>query len=112
MLKKIISAGLIIFIVLSLAASSAYCDDALRKLGRGIANCLTFPLEIVEQIKRTNLSDGPNAALTSGLLKGIGMMVVRAATGIYEVITFPIPLPKHYEPILKDPEFFCEETNW
>ncbi len=112
MSKKIIAAGLIVFIILGMAASSAYCDDALRKLGRGLANCVTFPLEIIEQVKRTNLSDGPNAAFTVGILKGLGMMVVRAGVGVYEVATFPVPLPKHYEPILKDPEFFCDETNW
>ncbi len=112
MFKKIISTGLIVIFVLSMAVSSAYCDDALKKLGRGISNCITFPFEIIEQIKRTNLSDGPMAAFTWGLLKGVGMTGVRAVVGVYEVATFPIPLPKHYEPILKDPEFFFEETNW
>lgn len=111
MFKKIISAGLIVFIILSMAVSSAYCDDALKKLGRGLANCATFPLEIIEQIKRTNASDGPTAAYTVGILKGVSMMVVRAAAGVYEVVTFPVPLPKQYEPILSDPEFFFEDTN-
>ncbi len=112
MLKKIISVGLIIFLVMSVVATNAYCDDALKKLGRGLCNCITFPFEIFEQIKRTNLSDGPMAGWTWGLLKGIGMTGVRAVVGVYEVATFPLPLPKHYEPILKDPEFFFEDTNW
>ena len=112
MFKKILSAGLVIFIILSMITSSAYCDDALKKLGRGICNCVTFPFEIFEQIKRTNLSDGPMAGWTWGLLKGVGMTGVRAVVGVYEVVTFPVPLPKHYAPILKDPEFFAEEMNW
>jgi len=112
MYKRILSAGLVFLFILSMAVPSAYCDDALKKLGRGLCNCLTFPLEIIEQVKRTNLSDGPLAGCTYGLLKGIGMMGVRAMVGVYEVATFPVPLPKNYEPILKDPEFFSEETNW
>ena len=112
MFKKIISAGLIVLLVLSMTASIAYCDDALKKLGRGLANCITFPFEIFEQIKKTNLSDGPIAGWTWGLLKGVGMTGVRAVVGVYEVATFPVPLPKNYEPILKDPEFFAEDMNW
>ena len=84
----------------------------MKKLGRGFCNCITFPFEIFEQIKRTNLSDGPMAGWTWGLLKGVGMTVIRAGVGVYEVATFPVPFPKHYEPILKDPEFFAEEMNW
>ena len=34
----------------------------------------------------------------------------RAVVGAYEVVTFPIPLPSDYEPILTDPEFFGEEA--
>lgn len=112
MYKKIMAAGLMVVLVLSMAVSNAYCDDALKKLGRGFCNCITFPLEIFEQVKRTNLSEGPMAALTYGLLKGIGMTVARAGVGVYEVVTFPIPLPKEYKPILTEPEFFFEETNW
>jgi hypothetical protein len=40
------------------------------------------------------------------------MMCVRAVVGVYEIATFPIPLPKGYGPILKDPEFFFEEMIW
>ncbi|MCX5679558.1 MAG: hypothetical protein NTZ95_02675 [Candidatus Omnitrophica bacterium] len=73
MFKKILSTGLIVLFVLSMIASSAYCDDALKKLGRGLANCVTFPIEIIEQVKRVNLSDGPTAAYTYGLLKGVSI---------------------------------------
>jgi putative exosortase-associated protein (TIGR04073 family) len=110
--KKILLVALIALVVSSVLSSNAYCDNALKKLGRGTANCVTFPLELIEQIKRTNNSDGPIAAFSYGILKGAGMMVLRAVVGVYEVATFPIPLPKHYEPILKDPEFFFEDTNW
>lgn len=110
-MKRLIVLSLVILSVLMMT-KTAYCDDALKKLGRGLSNCLTCPVEIFEQIKRVNNSDGPTAALTYGVLKGIGMTVVRAAVGVYETATFPVPLPREYKPILTDPEFFFENTNW
>jgi putative exosortase-associated protein (TIGR04073 family) len=83
--------------------------DALRKLGRGASNCATFPLEIFNQISKTNNSDGPMAALSYGLAKGVIMTGYRAVVGVYEVLTFPIPFPQYYKPILVDPEFMLED---
>jgi putative exosortase-associated protein (TIGR04073 family) len=93
-------------------AAPASCDPALKKLGRGICNMLTFPWEMVEQVKRVNVSDGPFAAFTYGILKGAVMTCTRAAVGVYETATFLIPFPKDYKPILKDPEFVFEDMNW
>lgn len=91
------------------------CDkpkgDMLRKLGRGLANCLTFPVEIPNRISDVNNADGPMAAITYGLVKGIVMSLFRASVGAYEVVTFPIPFPDGYRPIIKDPEFILEDWN-
>ncbi len=84
-------------------------NDAWKKLGRGVCNILTFPLEIPAQISKVNITDGPMAALTWGVLKGVGMTGLRALVGVYETITFPMPIPQGYEPILTDPEFFFED---
>lgn len=84
-------------------------NDAWKKLGRGLCNMLTFPLELPSQISKVNLTDGPMAAFTWGLLKGVGMTGFRALVGAYEVVTFPMPLPAGYAPILTDPEFFFED---
>ena len=93
-------------------AAAGYCQDYTKKLGRGLANVITFPLEVPEQITRVNESDGPTAAITYGLLKGLGMMLVRAAAGVYEIATFPFPVPKDYKPLLTDPEFLLSDKNW
>lgn len=85
--------------------------DPLRKLGRGIANCLTFPIEIPNQISKTNNNDGPVAAISYGAAKGIVMGIFRMVVGGYEVLTFLIPLPEWYRPILTDPEFMLENWN-
>lgn len=88
------------------------CDkpkgDPLRKLGRGLSNCLTFPIEIPNQISKTNNNDGPMAAFTYGVVKGLIMSLFRAVVGVYEIGTFPIPFPDSYRPILTDPEFMLE----
>ena len=85
--------------------------DAMRKLGRGLLNCLTFPLELPKQISKTNSSDGLIAAFTYGFVKGLVMGMFRAVAGAYEVATFPIPLPEYYKPILRDPEFMLGGWN-
>jgi len=109
--RMIVIIGLIILLAAA-AAAPAYCDDALKKLGRGLCNIVTFPFELVAQPSYVNNTDGPMAASTWGVVKGIGMSVVRAAVGVYEVATFPIPFPKEYKPILTSPEFFFEKENW
>jgi len=84
-----------------------YCNGPMRKLERGMCNLLTFYFEIYNQIQKTDEKDGMAKAVTSGFLQGIFMTVARVAVGLYETVTFPFPVPKGYEPILKDPEFFC-----
>lgn len=85
--------------------------DPMRKLGRGLANCITFPIEIPNRISDVNNSDGPIAGITYGLVKGIVMSAFRVLIGAYEIATFPIPIPSGYRPIIKDPEFILEDWN-
>ena len=101
-----------VFALIIALASPAYCGDPVKKLGRGLCNIGTFIFELPLQISRVNQSDGPMAGCTWGVLKGIGMSGVRLMAGAYETVTFPFPVPKDYEPILKDPEFMFEEQNW
>jgi putative exosortase-associated protein (TIGR04073 family) len=44
---------------------------------------------------------------TVGLGKGLGHTLLRMGTGVYEVVTFPFPLPEGYRPIV-EPEFVWE----
>jgi len=112
MARRAISIGLIVILFVMLFTAPGYCDDKLKKLGRGICNSLTFPFEVPLQISRVNNTDGPMAAGSWGLLKGVGMAGVRLAAGLYEVVTFPFPMPENYGPILTDPEFMFEQENW
>lgn len=111
MAKKLFATALILSSMIIWAVPS-FCDTPTTKLGRGLANVLTFPLEVPEQISRTNNSDGPFAATTVGVLKGFGWAVGRACVGLYEAATFMIPFPRDYKPILRDPEYFLETSNY
>ena len=112
MARRAILIGIIISLFVVVFAVPGYCDDPLKKLGRGICNTITFPFEFFLQVSRINNTDGPMAAATWGVLKGVGMSCIRLGVGAYEVVTFPFPMPKDYAPILKDPEFMFEEANW
>jgi putative exosortase-associated protein (TIGR04073 family) len=104
---------LVALTVLLVAGSSqpAFCGDSITKLGRGLSNIVTFPLEIPEQISRVNNSDGPFAASTVGVLKGLGSAVGRVCVGLYETVTFMLPCGNEYKPILNDPEYFLENSS-
>ena len=85
-------------------SSIAFADDPFTKLGRGVANSLTGWLELPKNIYSTSVEDNALAGLTIGVAKGAGMTIVRTATGLYEVATFPFPLPQDYKAIL-EPEY-------
>jgi len=104
--------GLIIAVVMVMVlamATASYAQDPAKKLGRGLANILTGWIELPKNIYDTSVEDNPLAGLTIGLAKGVGMTIVRTGAGIYEVVTFPFPIPEDYGPVL-EPEFvFSEE---
>lgn len=104
-MKKIILLSLVVVLLFS---GTSYADNALTKLGRGVCNVITCPFEIIHRMGEANDERGPFAGLTWGLLDGIYKMGLRAIVGVYEVATFPIPLPAGYAPIITDPEFFLE----
>ena len=118
MIKRLLLAVVLLSLIVS-SATPAFCEElAARlngpatKLGRGLCNMVTFPLELPEQISRVNNSDGPFAAGTVGVLKGLGRGIIRACIGVFETATFFYPGAGHYGPILKDPEYFLESSNF
>lgn len=102
-MKKVLIICVAIVTLLSIATAS-YAQDPAKKLGRGIANILTGWVEIPKNIYNTSIESNPLVGLTVGTAKGIGMSIVRTGAGVYELITFPFPLPEDYMPIL-EPEF-------
>jgi putative exosortase-associated protein (TIGR04073 family) len=96
-------------LALAFSASSAVAHDPPRKLGRGLANTLFGVAEIPIQVQYTLETQGSGAAATYGVVKGLGRFFMREGVGIYEILTFPIPYPKYYEPIM-EPEFLLNDA--
>ena len=96
----------VVFIAGAHSNAIAESGGPVKKLGRGIANIISSPLEIGKSYSEISQERGIIAGSTWGLLKGAQNFIVRSVTGVYEVLTFPIPQPEDYEPLLTDPEFF------
>jgi putative exosortase-associated protein (TIGR04073 family) len=106
-MKKSFTLAVIMAFVFFAGAAYAGDNGPVTKLGRGIANMATCPLEIIAGIKRSTDEDGGLlAGVTVGLLKGTINTVKRAVVGVYETASFPIP---SYDPIITDPVFFFGE---
>lgn len=110
-MKRFLSAIIIISLVTCSIGMPAFADDPMKKLGRGVSNVFLSPMELLKGIGDANVEHGWFAAGTWGFLQGLVKGGIRAVVGVYEVVTFPIPLPKGYGPILTDPEFFFEDVN-
>lgn len=81
--------------------------NALRKLGRGCANVLFGVVEVPNQITKATSEHGGAGGWTYGLGKGLVRWVARECVGVYEIVTFPLPLHR-YRPVMK-PEFPNED---
>ena len=93
------------------ASSPSRPDAVLRKLGRGLANIVTCPLELIRVPTIVARNDGYLASLTVGILQGAWRTIVRGVGGVIEVATFYAEIPKDYTPLVH-PEFIWQHGNW
>lgn len=84
-----------------LIASTAYADGPIVKFSRGLVNIITSPGELFVQPAIIHETENLPIALTAGLIRGIGMTVARIGVGVYDIVTFPIALPRDYEPVFR-----------
>jgi putative exosortase-associated protein (TIGR04073 family) len=78
------------------------CAGPEQKLGRGISNTLEFARggEFRRSVEQTAVFDSPDAAYTTGVIRGIDRSVVRTGVGLWEIVSFPFPnQDKSYDPI-------------
>jgi putative exosortase-associated protein (TIGR04073 family) len=87
-----------------------YPMAALRKGGRGVANVVTSPAELIRQFQRAKRHDGQVAAHTVGIANGFAWMFARIGVGVYEVLTFPLPF-NNFNPVIY-PEFVDVNDDW
>lgn len=95
-------------VILLSAASTCYAQDPGKKLGRGIVNIFTGWVELPKNVYQTTEESNAFAGMTIGLVKGLGMTIVRTGAGIFDAATFPFPVPKDYKPVL-EPEYVLEK---
>ena len=105
MIKRFFNNVALQVVILLLATTSVcFAQDAFSKLGRGVANTLTGWVELPKNVYDTSVEENAFAGMTLGLAKGAGMTLVRMGAGIFEVATFPFPVPEEYKPVL-EPEY-------
>ena len=88
-------------------AMPAFADDQpiLGRIGiklvRGVVNLGTGWLEVPKQIHHVAREKGLLLGLTRGAIDGLGMFATRTVAGAYEILTFPLPIPPRYQPMLR-----------
>jgi putative exosortase-associated protein (TIGR04073 family) len=80
-------------------------EGSTGKFTRGLSNLADSLVEVPGTMMRKSKSEGAAVGMTFGVFEGAYNTVKRALAGVWEVVTFPIPLPENYDPILPDPEF-------
>jgi len=91
-----------------------------RKLGRGLSNVVFGITELPVQIARVNEREGNSAALSYGVVRGLGRSSMRIGAGLWEMFSFPFTvhqgtyrpvLPSHYRYIHGGYEEFPPELG-
>ena len=84
---------------------------AFTKLGRGVSNFLLGWLEIPLNVQKRYTSTDTVGSGLAGTAVGIFKGAVRTGVGLYETVTFFLPLPEHFKPILPTLEYFQKHTK-
>lgn len=89
----------------------SYARGATKKLGRGVANVITSPLELIRMPTLVARQDGGLAGLTVGVARGAWAGAERALAGAVEIVTFPVPFPRGWDSLVR-PEFIYAHGEW
>ena len=73
---------------------------AFEKLGRGASNLFGGWLEIPYNVQTRHSPSDTAGSLFTGLTHGLLKACVRTGVGAYEVVTFFLPYPENFAPIL------------
>ena len=79
---------------------------ALEKLGRGVSNVACGWLEIPLTIGKRYAPADAGTSLVVGTITGLIKGIIRTGVGAYEALTFFLPLPENFAPILPTLEYF------
>jgi len=104
------------------------CANTEQKFGRGMSNIFEVARlgEMRRTMEQTALFDSPEAAYTTGFIKGLNRTLARTGIGVYEVVTAPFPpygpvatdylspgpvYPDNYRPNIIEGSTFATDTN-
>ena len=83
-----------LFVVLGIAAVFASgCTNVETKFGRGMANSYDIVRggEFRRTMEQTAMFDSPDAAYSTGFIRGMNRTFARTGIGLYEMVTAPFP---------------------
>jgi putative exosortase-associated protein (TIGR04073 family) len=75
----------------TMAESPSYGRKALGMVGRGLLNVITSPVDLIVQTVDKTKSGPPIIGTLAGLGSGLGCTIVRAGSGVIDVVTFWVP---------------------
>ena len=84
---------------------------AFAKLGRGTANTLGGWMELPLNIQQRYTERDTAGSLFTGVAYGVFKGLVRTGVGLYEVVTFFLPYPEEFAPILPTLEYFRKPST-
>ena len=109
---KTVYSVLLICVFLLGQATLSFADDISDegytwsdKLGRGVANVFTSPLEIVRGIDLSSKSQGAVKGWTIGIVKGLAGFILRLGSRVIEFVTFPFDFPDEDKAPIIEPEY-------
>ena len=79
---------------------------AFEKFGRGVGNTLAGWMEIPLNIHKHYTPADAATSFFTGAALGVAKGFVRTGVGLYEMLTFWLPYPEDYAPILPTLEYF------
>lgn len=86
------------------AGGHGECDKCpmMHKLSRGAVGIVSAPLEYVNQYNVLAETRRPISGVVGTVLAGTAMTAKRLINGVYDVVTFPVDLPKDGRLLLND----------
>ena len=105
-MKKLVLLAAVLLVSQSVFAAEVESSGPLRKLQRGFVNIALSPMEISSELakEKEENSDQMLPRWMSGSVRGVAYTGGQALAGVYDIVTFPLPFPKEYGPIVQ-PEF-------
>lgn len=87
-----------------------YVNAPLDKLSRGVTNIFSSPLEWPATMHEITQEHGRFRAWTVGPVQGAGRFVLRLSSGLVDVVSFPLPIPRRALWVRR-PSLFFQATD-